>query len=188
MLLEEAVAEPVVEGRAAGLGEQAGEHAVAPGVAERGSQKLQDPLLGGRLAPHRGDADDAVAIREGMQGPATPDPLALLVGQLHARALFGGPAVARQAGDGDLKHGGIGAERAVGGPLPGLVPDHRSAGVAVEDPLGGIVGVGAGEAVRIFSPGCFGPVVEIEGNLRQRGVGDLERLVDAPYHVVVFGG
>ena len=59
--------------------------------------------------------------------------------------------------------------------------------MTVEDPLSGIIGVGAGEPVGISFVGDLGPVVEVEGHFDQRGVGNLECLVDAPHRLVILG-
>jgi hypothetical protein len=58
-----------------------------------------------------------------------------------------GPAVTEEAGSGDVQHTVVCAQRAIGGPLLLIIPDDRTTGVAVEDPLGGVVGVGFGQAV-----------------------------------------
>ena len=187
VLFEEAVAQPVVEARAAGPREQLVEHAVVPGVAEGGGQQFEQPLAGGRLAPHRGNADDAVLVRPGSQPRATPRPFALLVGQFHTGILFCGPAIAEQARGGGLQYGEVSAELSLGSPLLCSVPDDRPAGVAVKDPLGGIVGVGTGEAVGVPFAGDSGPMFEVEGDLDQRRIGHVEFLIDAPHRLVVFG-
>lgn len=57
----------------------------------------------------------------------------------------------------------------------------------MEYPLGGIVGVGFGQAVGIFFFGDLGPVVEIKGNFDQGGIGHFDALVDLSYHFIVFG-
>ena len=90
--------------------------------------------------------------------------------RVHPWFQLGRPAVAEQAGDGDLKHGLIGAQRAMRGPFALFVPDHRAAGMAVEDPLGRVVGVGLGEAVRVFFGGDLTPVVGIERNAFKSGI------------------
>ena len=105
--LEELVAEPVVEGCAAGFGEQLGQDAVVPVVAVGGVQQLQQSFVRRPLAAHRGDTDDAVFILEGIKRLRLLDPCALLVGQLHVWVVFRRPAIAEQAGDGDLQHRGI---------------------------------------------------------------------------------
>ena len=149
VLLEEAVAQIVVERGGACLGEELSEHAVVPVVAEGGCQQCEEAVAGGGLGAYGRDADDAVLVGVGKQLLATLHPFALLAGELHFGILLRGPAVPEKAGDRDLQYGGVGAERAVGGPLAGFVPDHRAAGVAVEDPLGGVVGVGEGKAVGV---------------------------------------
>ena len=61
-------------------------------------------------------------------------------------------------------------------------------GVAVEQPLRGVVGVGLGQAVGVALGGDLLPVGEVEGDFDQRGVGDVQLLVDAANGFVVFGG
>ena len=68
----------------------------------------------------------------------------LLVGQLHVCIQFGRPAVTEKAGDSDVQYAVVIAQRAMGRPLLLLIPDDRATGMAMEDPLGGIVGVGFG--------------------------------------------
>ena len=100
--------------------------------------------------------------------------------------MFGWPAVAQQPGDGDLEDGRVGAERAVGQPLGVLVPDDAPAWVTVEEPLSGVVGVGVGEAVGVPLVGDLLPVIEVEGNLDEGGVGDVEFLVDLANRLCVL--
>ena len=57
--------------------------------------------------------------------------------------------------------------------------------MAVEYPLRGIVGVGKREAVGILFAGDLGPAVQVEGNGRQRPGGNLQRLVNGAYVVVI---
>ena len=79
------------------------------------------------------------------------------------------------------------AQFAAGGPFDLFIPDHRTTGMAVEDPLGGIIGVGLGETVGVVFLGNFGPVVEVEGDLDQGGVGDFQTLINLPHRLVVLG-
>ena len=58
--------------------------------------------------------------------------------------------------------------------------------MAVEYPLGRIIGVGFGQAVGVFFLCDFCPVVEVERDFDQRGVGDIQLLVNAPHLFVVF--
>ncbi len=157
VLLEEAVAEPVVERRARlgpGLGEQLGLQRRGPFRPEGGSQDLTQPLGGGRLAPRGGDGDDAV-----------------LVGQrIEVVRLLIGPAVAEQPGHGDLERVG------------------RAVRVALEEPLGRVVAVGFGEAVRVFLGGDLLPAFEVERDFDERGVGDVQLLVDSANGGVELGG
>ena len=139
MLLEEAVAEPVVEDRArlgAGLGQQLVLQRRGPVRAEGGPQDLAQPLGGGRLAPHGGDGDDAVGVGQ----------------RVELVRLLIGPAVAEQTGHGDLERVG------------------RALRVALEEPLGRVVAVGLGEAVRVLLGGDLLPVLEVEGDLREKTV------------------
>ena len=116
-------------------------------VSRNVKQQLEQAVMRGRLAAHRGQADDAVVVGVLGQFLAACNPCAGLVGQLHRRVGFGRPAVAGQASDGDLQR--------VGGGL----------GVAVEQPLRGVVGVGLGQAVGVALGGDLLPVGEVETNL-----------------------
>ena len=79
VLLEEAVAEPVVEGRSRacpGLGQQLVLQRRRPFRAEGGFQNLTQPLGGGRFTPYGGNGNDPVASRPGRRvcrplGPAS---------------------------------------------------------------------------------------------------------------------
>lgn len=108
VLLEEPVAEPVVERRArlgTGLGEQPGLHRPGPFQPEGGPQDLTQPLGGGGLAPRGGDGDDAV-----------------LVGQrVEVVRLLVRPAVAEQPRHGDLERVGRAPRMSLEEPLGGVV-------------------------------------------------------------------
>ena len=53
--------------------------------------------------------------------------------------------------------------------------------MTVEDPLSRIVGVGLGETVGVFFVGDFGPVIEVERNFEQGGVGYIQFLIEFSY-------
>jgi len=57
----------------------------------------------------------------------------------------------------------------------------------VEDPLGGIIGIGLGQSVWVFFFGDFGPVVEVEGDFDKSGVCNIQFLVNSSHRFVVFG-
>ena len=67
VLLEEAVAQIVVEGRTPGVGQELREYTVVPLIAVGGGRQAQQPLRSVQFAPHRRDADDAILVREGAQ-------------------------------------------------------------------------------------------------------------------------
>ena len=69
---------------------------------------------------------------------------------------------------------GVRADGAVGSSFAELVPLDGATGVAVEDPLRWVVGVGLRQSVRIRSIRYAAPVIEVEGNFDQRGVGDVD--------------
>ena len=169
VLEKELLAEPGVEGSAGVVNavEQFGERVVRPGLAIGGGQQVEQAIGRRRLSPYRREADDAVRVGIAGQALAARDPFALLVGQLHLRVEFGRPAVPEEAGDGDLQHARVVAQPAVSRPLLLLIPDDRTTGVAVEDPLGGIVAVGHGKSVGIFLLGDFGPTFQVEGDFDQ---------------------
>lgn len=98
----------------------------------------------------------------GQKGFAALYPLALFFGQIHAFIQFSGPAVTQQASYSRMQHRCVLAQRAVGCPLGFLIPNNRAAGVPVENPLGGVIGIGLGQAVGVFfgSNGC--PMVKIK--------------------------
>ena len=102
VLLEEFIAQPIVEGDAAGFGEQLGKDTVVPIITIGGVQQLQQPLGRRTLTAHRGDADDTVFVLEMVQHLGLLDPFALLVGQFHLRIVFRRPTVGEQAGAGDV--------------------------------------------------------------------------------------
>ena len=58
----------------------------------------------------------------------------------------------------------------------------------MEDPLGGVVGIGFREAVRVLIGGDLFPVFDVEGDFDEGGVGDLQRLIDFAYRGSVLGG
>ena len=74
----------------------------------------------------------------------------------------------------------------MGGPLLGVVPNHRTARMAVEDPLSGIIGIRMGEAVGVMLHGDPVPVIEVEWNLDQGCIGNVQLLIDSPNCFVVF--
>jgi hypothetical protein len=67
-----------------------------------------------------------------------------------------------------------------------IVPDYRTAGVAVEYPLGRVVRVRLGKPVRIGLLRDFGPPLDVEGDLDESGVGDVQLLIYLPDGIVVF--
>ena len=76
------------------------------------------------FAAHRLQADDAVVVGVLGQGRATGNPASSLVGEFHLFVRLGGPDIAQQAGDGDLQRVSSGLW------------------MAVEQPLGRVVGIG----------------------------------------------
>ena len=83
--------------------------------------------------------------------PAFGTPERGLIGEAHPGIKFRGPAVTEQATDGDLEDGG----------RLGL------GGVAVEEPLGGVVGLGFGKTVGVFLSGDLLPVFEVERDFHE---------------------
>ena len=73
------------------------------------------------------------------------------------------------------------------GELGVFVPNDAPAGVAVEDPLCGVVGIGFGETVGVAFGGDLGPVVEVEGDFDESGVGDIQLLVEFANRHGIFG-
>ena len=151
-------------------------------------EDLPDPVHEPSSAPDGWDRDDAVFIGELEESFALSHPLPLQVGKFHIQVEFCWPAVTEEACDGDVEDGFIGTERAVGECFCLFIPDDTPGRMAVKDPLGGIVGVRAGEAVGVLLLGNFLPVVEVEGGFGEGGVGDFEALVDFPDGCVVVGG
>src|SRR5690606_20412845 len=144
VLLEELVAQPQAEGFAADGIEQAVFQRGGPGVAVGGLQQGLQALVGGLFTAHWRQADNAVVIDKTGQLSAALDPFTLFGGQFHLRVQLSWPAVTEQAGDGDLQHAVIDAQFAMGGPFTVFVPDYRATRVAVEGPLGRVIGVGLG--------------------------------------------
>ncbi len=68
---------------------------------------------------------------------------------------MGRSGVAKKAADGDLEDGVVEADGPVRRDLGLFVPDDAPAGISVEDPLRGIIGVGFGKAVRVTHGGVF---------------------------------
>ena len=101
--------------------------------------------------------------------------------------MLGWPPKAQQPCDGDLEHSGIGAKRPVGKPLGVFVPDDAAAWMAVEQPLGGVVGVRFGQAVGVSLGGDLLPVVQIERNLDESCIRDVELLIDFANGAGVLG-
>ena len=97
------------------------------------------------------------------------DPGPSLLRQLHLRIQLGGPAVSQQTRNSDLER---------------LLALRR---VAVEDPLRGVVRVWLGETVRILLLCYLAPVVEVEWDLHESGVGYVQLLVDPAHGFVVLG-
>ena len=83
VLIEEAIAKPIIEAVAAHIREKLGQNANIPEVTEGRSQQTQQPILGRRLAPHRWDTDDPVFVNPFEQRFGAPHPFALLLGQFH---------------------------------------------------------------------------------------------------------
>ena len=128
-----------------GFGDQRCLYAVVPSIVVGGREHGLQSFDRWPFAAYRWDADDAVRVRQGEERFAGAYPLALFGGQFHVRILFGGPAVAEQAGQGDLQYRAIDAEHTLGRSLVEAVPLDGAARMAVEDPLRGGVRVGARE-------------------------------------------
>ena len=62
VLVEEAVAEPLIEAVAVYIGEDGSEDGITPFVAVRRRKQAQQPIPGRRFASYRWDADDAVLV------------------------------------------------------------------------------------------------------------------------------
>ena len=155
VLLEAFVAQPVFEGFGfAALEPGGGDQGAFVEGAEGDGEELAQAGGGGLFAVERREADDAVFVGEGFQAVGAKSGA---IGE--AAAGLARPAVAEQAGNGDVERLG-GAGR-----------------MAVEQPLGRVVAVRLGQAVGIFLGGDFLPVVEVEGDFDQRGVGDTDLLV-----------
>ena len=146
VLLEEAVAEPVVERRAR----------LAPASVSSLScsdADHSDPKAVRKTSRNRSAAGDSPRTA----GMGTMPSLSAK--RIEVVRFLIGPAVAEQPGHGDLERVG------------------RALRVALEEPLGGVVAVGFGEAVRVFLGGDLLPAFEVEGDLDQRGVRDVQLLV-----------
>lgn len=83
------------------------------------------------------------------------------------------PAMSEEAPNGHLEDGCVNASTPVAGSFGLFVPDHATTWVAVEDPLGGVVGIRLGEAVGVLVDRNLLPMIEVEGDLDERGVGDV---------------
>lgn len=149
MLLEEPVAQPVVDRLAAVAPflQQVIEHGGLPFVAISGGEKLLEAFGRGAFAAQGREADDAVLVGEGFQ-PVRPESRAVR----EFRAGLARPAVAEQPGDGDL-------QRVV-----------RAARLAVEKPLRRVVRMRLRQAVRVSFGGDSLPVGEVEGDFSKRCV------------------
>ena len=143
VLLEELVAQPVFEGLGFAAFEPGGgdERAFVEG-AEGGGEELAQAGGGGLLAVERRKADDAVFVGEGFQAVGAEGGA---IGE--AAAGLARPAVAEQAGDGDVEWLG-GARR-----------------MAVEEPLCWVVAIGLGQAVGVFFLGDFCQWARSKGTL-----------------------
>ena len=129
VLLEAFVAQPVFEGcRFAAFEPGSGDQGAFVEGAEGGSEELTQASSGGLLAVERRQADKTVFVGEGFQAVGAKG---RAIGK--AAAGLARPAVAEQAGDGDVERLG-GARR-----------------MAVEEPLRRVVGIGLGQAVGVFS-------------------------------------
>ena len=156
VLLEELVAQPVFESFGfAALEPGGGDEGAFVEGAEGGGEELAQAGSGGLLAVERWEADDAVFVGEGFQ------PIGAEGGAIgEAAAGLARPAVAEQAGDGDVERLG-GACR-----------------MAVEEPLRRVVAVRLGQAVGVFLGGDFLPVGEVEGDFDEGSVRDIHLLVE----------
>ncbi len=133
VLGEELLPQPGLQcfARVIGALQQRGQGVIGPGIAVGGGQQVQQTVGRRSLSAHRRDADDAVIIGVARQGRAALDPFALLVSQFHVRVQFGRPAVAEEAGSGDLES------------IPTI------SGVTMEDPLRGILGAWFWQTLRV---------------------------------------
>ena len=158
VLLEEAVAQPIVERLPAetGFRQQLIQHGGRPIFPVGRGEELLEAFGRGAFAAQRRQADDAVLVGEGFQ-PVRAERRA--VGEF--RAGLARPAVAEQPGDRDL-------QRVI-----------RSARMSVEKPLRRVVRMRLRQAVRVFLGGDSLPVDEVERNFRQRLICDLDRLVNS---------
>ena len=86
----------------------------------------------------------------------------------------------KQAGDGDLQHRGVSAECAVGSALRLLIPDHRAAGVAVEDPLDSIIRISMGHTGWESFSCFFPPVLDVDLDPRHIAVINTQLLINRP--------
>ena len=69
----------------------------------------------------------------------------------------------------------------MGGPFCFFVPNYRAAGVAVEDPLGGVIGIGFWKTMGVFFSSYFFPVIEVEGDFDKCCWGYIQFLVYFSY-------
>ena len=156
VLLEELVAQPVFEGFGfAALEPGGGDEGAFVEGAEGRSEELTQAGGGGLLAVERREADDAVFVGEGFQ------PVGAEGGAIgEAAAGLARPAVAEQAGHGDVER--------LGGALR----------MAVEEPLRRVVAVRLGQAVWVFLGGDFLPVGEVEGDFDKVCIRNLQLLIE----------
>ena len=132
----------------AGGGDQGGFGAGQPGIAPGGGAEGAQAVGEGAFAEHGDQGEQAVGIGFG-QGGGFGDAGAGFGREAHGGVGLGRPAIAGEAGEGDVQFcPGIGVAR-----------------VAMEQPLGGVVGIGFGQAVGVFFRGDLLPVGEVEREL-----------------------
>ena len=147
VLGEEHVAEPAFEAAAldAGVFEQVAEGAGRPAGAVGGAEEGRQAVGGGALTSDGREADDAVLVGEVIEFADLLNEGAGLVCEFHVGILLRRPAVTDEPGDGHLKW--LGGVR----------------WMAVEEPLGGVIGIGFREVVGVLFFRYFLPVFQVEG-------------------------
>ena len=149
MLLKELVAQPLRQGHAVatGIAQQGGLARGRPVCAKGAGQHGTQPVHQRRLAAHRGQAGNAIVVAQVSQDGVLGDGGAGRIAEFHGGIQLCRPAIAQHTSQGHLQRVG------------------RGLGVAVENPLRRVVGIGFGQAVGVAFGGDLLPVGEVERNV-----------------------
>ena len=156
--------------------EQPLEEVGAPARAVGGTEKVLQAVRRRTLSGHGREADDAVRVGVGVERGGFFREGAGRFGELHRLVPLGRPAVADEAGDGDVERRGEGAAGVLG-----------VGGVAVEEPLRGIVRLRLRQAVRVFFLCHLLPTLQVEGDFDESSISDLQRFIERANGLVEFG-